>query len=77
MTRFPFEEDARFRFGEFHELVHRYIVIGRRPPPARPGPIPHTARHSTPRRERSRPPATRRQPSGAALAIEAGAGMAP
>jgi hypothetical protein len=36
-TRFPFEEDFRFRCGEFHKLRHRYIFIGSRP---HPGPSP-------------------------------------
>lgn len=30
-SRFPFEEDWRRRFGEFHELVPRYIAIGQHP----------------------------------------------
>jgi hypothetical protein len=30
-SRFPFEEDWRRRFGEFYELVPRYIAIGRHP----------------------------------------------
>jgi len=30
-SRFPFEEDWRRRFGEFYELVPRYIAIGRYP----------------------------------------------
>jgi len=30
-SRFPFEEDWRRRFGEFHELVPRYIAIGHHP----------------------------------------------
>jgi hypothetical protein len=29
MTRFPFEEDPRHRFGEFEEWKGRYIFIGR------------------------------------------------
>ena len=29
MTRFPFEEDPRHRFGEFEEWRGRYIFIGR------------------------------------------------
>ena len=30
MSRFPFEEDGRHRFGEFHrEWTGRYIFIGR------------------------------------------------
>jgi hypothetical protein len=32
MSRFPFEEDSRHRFGEFHrEWTGRYIFIGRSP----------------------------------------------
>lgn len=29
MSRFPFEEDPRHRFGEFEEWRGRYIFIGR------------------------------------------------
>jgi hypothetical protein len=73
MARFPFEEDLRFRFGAFHELVRRYIPIGREPPPEpRPTNSPAAGRHSTPRRERSRPPATRRDPITHGFAIHAG-----
>jgi hypothetical protein len=31
MSRFPFEEDYRHRFGEFEEWRGRYIFIGRHP----------------------------------------------
>ncbi len=29
MSRFPFEEDFRHRFGEFQEWTGRYLFIGR------------------------------------------------
>ena len=60
MARFPFEEDPRFRFGAFHELVRRYIFIGREPPADRRPPAePAAGRRSTPLIDRSRPPAHR------------------
>jgi hypothetical protein len=41
MARFPFEEDGRHRFGEFHrEWTGRYIFIGRF---ACEGPLPRRA----------------------------------
>ena len=62
MTRFPFEEDPRFRFGAFHELVRRYIFIGREPlAERRPRPKASEGRCSTPLIDRSRAPAHRRQ----------------
>lgn len=72
MARFPFEEDSRFRFGAFHELVRRYIPIGREPPAAAPADGPAAGRHSTPRSARSRPPTPRHHPKGAEFAIHAG-----
>jgi hypothetical protein len=70
MTRFPFEEDTRFRFGAFHELVRRYIFIGReapadRRPPARPA----AGRRSTPLIDRSRPPGLRPRPDRDAMVV--------
>ncbi len=60
MARFPFEEDPRFRFGAFHELVRRYIFIGREPPADRRPPAkPAAGRCSTPLIDRSRPPVHR------------------
>ncbi len=78
MARFPFEEDTRFRFGAFHELVRRYIFIGREPaadrrPPAKPA----VGRRSTPRTERSRPPMLRRETDRNAFVVHAGPGAAP
>jgi hypothetical protein len=65
MARFPFEEDQRFRFGAFHELVRRYIFIGRDPTADRRPPAKAAAgRRSTSRTERSRPPVLRREPGG-------------
>jgi hypothetical protein len=78
MTRFPFEEDPRFRFGAFHELVRRYIFIGREPPAERrPQSRPAAERRSTARIERSRPPAHRRHPVRSDFAIHAGQGGTP
>jgi len=78
MTRFPFEEDTRFRFGAFHELVRRYIFIGCEPPADRRPPArPVAGRSSTPRIERSRPPMLPRGPDRDAFVIDAGLGAAP
>lgn len=77
MARFPFEEDTRFRFGAFHELVRRYIFIGREPPADRHPPAkPAVGRRSTPRIDRSRPPALRRGPGHDAFVVHAGQGAA-
>jgi hypothetical protein len=78
MARFPFEEDTRFRFGAFHELVGRYIFIGREPPAERRPPArPATGRRSISRTERSRPPALHRSPDRDAFVIHGGPGAAP
>ena len=78
MARFPFEEDTRFRFGAFHELVRRYIFIGREPPAGRtPTARAATGRRSISRSERSRPPVLRRELRRDAFVIYAGEGAAP
>lgn len=78
MTRFPFEEDPRFRFGAFHELVRRYIFIGREPPSDRlPATKPAAERKSTPRIERSRPPAHRQHRGPVEYVIHASQGGTP
>jgi hypothetical protein len=78
MARFPFEEDTRFRFGAFHELVRRYIFIGREPPADRRPPAkPVVGRRSTPRIDRSRPPVIHRGPGRDAFVVHAGQGAAP
>jgi hypothetical protein len=77
MTRFPFEEDPRFRFGGFNELVRRYIFIGREPPAERrPRPKAAEGRRSTPLIDRSRAPAHRRHRVRDEFAIHAVAGGA-
>ncbi len=69
---------TRFRFGAFHELVRRYIFIGREPPAdRRPAAKAAAGRRSTPRAERSRPPMLRRGSGRDALVIHAGQGAAP
>jgi len=78
MTRFPFEEDPRFRFGAFHQLVRRYVFIGREPPPERrPEARPAAERRSTSRIERSRPPARRQNQVRDEFEIHAGQGGTP
>lgn len=78
MARFPFEEDTRFRFGAFHELVRRYIFIGHEPPATRrPTAKAATGRRSISRSEQSRPPVLRREPRRDAFVINAGQGAAP
>ena len=52
MSRFPFEEDRRFRFGSFYELVARYMFIGSEPETG-PAPV-----RTTPPRPRPVRPAT-------------------
>lgn len=69
MARFPFEEDFRFRFGGFHDLVPRYVPIGRVPPSANGR---AAGRHSTPRGRRSRPPVQGRQRWADEFATHAG-----
>ena len=67
MSRFPFEEDGRHRFGEFHrEWTGRYIFIGRcacrhpwQPTPAR------GQRFAEPPIQRN--PMTIRRPTGARI----------
>jgi hypothetical protein len=54
MSRFPFEEDFRHRFGEFEEWRGRYLFIGRWAcgDPAQPEVA--TVRQPIPRRIRNR-----------------------
>ena len=81
MARFPFEEDTRFRFGAFHELVRRYIFIGREAPAdRRPQAKAAVDRRSTlagraepsahaPPRARSRRLPRLRQPGSSAMSV--------
>ena len=72
MARFPFEEDPRFRFGAFHELVRRYIFIGRESPADRRPPAkPAAGRRSTPLIDRSRPPGLRPRPTRDEMVVHA------
>lgn len=78
MARFPFEEDTRFRFGAFHELVRRYIFIGREAPAdRRPQAKAAVDRRSTSRAERSRPPMRPRGHGRDAFLVYASQGAAP
>ncbi len=77
MSRFPFEEDHRFRFGSFYELVARYMFIGSEPAtgPARARTTPPRPRPVEPARQMPLPelptPPSRLPPEVAVVARDA------
>jgi hypothetical protein len=62
MTRFPFEEEDRHRFGEFDEWRGCHLVIGRHPSVDPCQPEVSTIRRPMPRRMRLHHPAAASPP---------------